>query len=637
MTARGGVVHWARRRARRPTASSPSIVRADRRPRGRQGEVDGHAGDRAQRGAGRGGHRRLGDRPRRADRAARRRPAQPHPRPGDPPQPHRDPRHLRRRDGRGRGARPRTASPTTPPRWPRRPVCTCGRGSCDAEVAVSGANFAVAETGTLAVVESEGNGRMCLTLPRVLVTVMGIEKVVPTWRDLEIFLQVLPRSSTGERMNPYTSMWTGVTPGDGPQEFHLVLLDNGRTATLADPDGRAGAALHPLLGLPQRLPGLRADRRARVRLRLPGPDRCGAVARSSPGVADERRRCRSPRRCAAPATRSARSRSTSRRCSSTCARKSWRTRRSTTACAGGERALMTSAAWTMSNPRRWRYALRSARAGRVLGRTRGRISTLPPPLSGVDGEPRPAAPPKQSFRDWWSRDARWLAVSARDEVLRPGAAGPGGPARTPLGASATDRGPARRMTPTDACSTCWPERLVDYRAVVHRASAATVASWSRLPRRARRRDAGRCRTASPPEWLARLGRAGRRRPAADHPRARRRRRGRDHVHAGGRRDRDDRPRRRGRARVGAPSAWCPTTTCRGRAPTGRGRGARTPIARLDPCATGDLDQRPERDQRHRARPRRGRPRPAHPRGRPALVTRCRGVQSAGDPWARIGA
>jgi L-lactate dehydrogenase complex protein LldF len=103
---------------------------------------------------------------------------------------------------------------------------------------VSGANFAVADTGTVMVVESEGNGRMCITLPDVLVTVMGIEKLVPTWRDMEIFLQLLPRSSTAERMNPYTSMWTGVTAGDGPQEFHLVLLDNGRTATLADAVGR---------------------------------------------------------------------------------------------------------------------------------------------------------------------------------------------------------------------------------------------------------------------------------------------------------------------------------------------------------------------------------------------------------------
>jgi L-lactate dehydrogenase complex protein LldF len=111
-----------------------------------------------------------------------------------------------------------------------------------AKVGVSGANFAVAETGTIVVVESEGNGRMCTTLPPVLVTVVGIEKLVPTFADLEVFLQLLPRSSTGERMNPYTSLWTGVADGDGPQEFHVVLLDNGRTRVLADDVGRQ--ALH---------------------------------------------------------------------------------------------------------------------------------------------------------------------------------------------------------------------------------------------------------------------------------------------------------------------------------------------------------------------------------------------------------
>jgi L-lactate dehydrogenase complex protein LldF len=105
-------------------------------------------------------------------------------------------------------------------------------------VAISGANFAVAETGTVCVVESEGNGRMCVTLPKVLISVMGIEKVLPTWQDMEVFLQLLPRSSTAERMNPYTSLWTGVREGDGPQEFHLVLLDNGRTQVLADAVGR---------------------------------------------------------------------------------------------------------------------------------------------------------------------------------------------------------------------------------------------------------------------------------------------------------------------------------------------------------------------------------------------------------------
>ncbi len=107
-----------------------------------------------------------------------------------------------------------------------------------AKVAISGANFAVAETGTVCVVESEGNGRMCLTLPPVLISVMGIEKLIPTWQDFEVFMQLLPRSSTGERMNPYTTFWTGVAAGDGPQEFHLILLDNGRTNTLADEIGR---------------------------------------------------------------------------------------------------------------------------------------------------------------------------------------------------------------------------------------------------------------------------------------------------------------------------------------------------------------------------------------------------------------
>lgn len=107
-----------------------------------------------------------------------------------------------------------------------------------AKVAISGANIGVAETGTVAIYESEGNGRMCLTLPETLVTVMGIEKLVPTYQDIEVISQLLPRSATGERMNPYTSFWTGVTEGDGPQEFHIILMDNGRTNVLQDEVGR---------------------------------------------------------------------------------------------------------------------------------------------------------------------------------------------------------------------------------------------------------------------------------------------------------------------------------------------------------------------------------------------------------------
>ena len=102
-------------------------------------------------------------------------------------------------------------------------------------VAIGGANFLIAESGAVVVVESEGNGRMCLTLPKTLITIAGIEKVLPRYQDLEVTLQMLARSATGERMNPYNSVWTGVTPGDGPEKFHIILLDNGRSAMLNRP------------------------------------------------------------------------------------------------------------------------------------------------------------------------------------------------------------------------------------------------------------------------------------------------------------------------------------------------------------------------------------------------------------------
>ena len=101
--------------------------------------------------------------------------------------------------------------------------------------AISGANYLIAETGGVAIVESEGNGRMCLTLPRTLITIAGIEKVLPRFTDLEVFLQLLARSATGERMNPYNSLWTGVASGDGPERVHVILLDNGRSRLLRKP------------------------------------------------------------------------------------------------------------------------------------------------------------------------------------------------------------------------------------------------------------------------------------------------------------------------------------------------------------------------------------------------------------------
>ncbi len=106
------------------------------------------------------------------------------------------------------------------------------------KTSVSGANFLIADTGGVCIVESEGNGRMCLTLPETLITIAGIDKVLPRFRDLEVMLQLLPRSATGERMNPYNSIWTGVHENDGPRNFHVVLMDNARTSVLADAESR---------------------------------------------------------------------------------------------------------------------------------------------------------------------------------------------------------------------------------------------------------------------------------------------------------------------------------------------------------------------------------------------------------------
>jgi L-lactate dehydrogenase complex protein LldF len=272
-----------------------------------------------------------------------------------------------------------------------------------ASFAVSGANFAVAETGTLAVVESEGNGRMCLTLPRTLVTVMGIEKLVPTWRDLEVFLQLLPRSSTGERMNPYTSTWAGVTPGDGPSEFHLVLLDNGRTAVLADEAGRdalncircsaclnvcpvyertgghaygsvypgpIGAVLSP------QLTGVDGDS---VNDSLPyASSLCGACFDACPVRIDI------PSMLVHLRARHVEEHAGRHRVPSP------------------EAVAMAVAAWAMGDPGRFAAAQKASRVGRLLARGRGRISSLPPPLSAWTASRDLPAPPTQTFRQWWA-------------------------------------------------------------------------------------------------------------------------------------------------------------------------------------------------------------------------------------------
>jgi len=270
-----------------------------------------------------------------------------------------------------------------------------------ARVGVSGANFAVAETGTLSVVESEGNGRMCLTLPETLITVMGIEKLVPTWQDLEVFLQLLPRSSTGERMNPYTSMWTGVHPGDGPQDVHLVLLDNGRTATLADEVGRQALHCIRCSACLNVCPVYERTGGHAYGSVYPGP--IGAIL--SPqltGVEDNASLPFASSLCGA--------------CYDVCPVKinipevlvhlrarHVEERRSTRTVPNGEEIAMAAAGWVMADPRRYAAAQRAARVGRILAAGRDRIRALPPPLSAWTASRDAPKPPSETFRDWWTR------------------------------------------------------------------------------------------------------------------------------------------------------------------------------------------------------------------------------------------
>jgi L-lactate dehydrogenase complex protein LldF len=107
-----------------------------------------------------------------------------------------------------------------------------------ADLGITGANFAVAETGTVVLVSNEGNARLTTTCPRVHVALMGMEKVIPRLADLPVFLKLLARAATGQTLSVYTSLVTGPRrPGepDGPDEFHLVILDNGRSRVLATP------------------------------------------------------------------------------------------------------------------------------------------------------------------------------------------------------------------------------------------------------------------------------------------------------------------------------------------------------------------------------------------------------------------
>ncbi|HEV2372520.1 MAG TPA: lactate utilization protein B [Streptosporangiaceae bacterium] len=267
-----------------------------------------------------------------------------------------------------------------------------------ATVGVSGANFVVADTGSLVVVESEGNGRMCLTLPETLISVVGVEKVLPSWQDLEVFLALLPRSSTAERMNPYTTTWSGVTPGDGPRHCHLVLLDNGRTATLADTVGR------------QALRCIRCSACLNV---CPVYERAGGHAYGSPYpgpigaiLTPQLRGFASESDASLPFASSL-----CGACYEVCpvginipeVLVHLRARAVAKQRHYAERAVFAVSGIILRSGRRLGRAQRLASLSRhVIGRS-GRMRHLPPPLSRWTDTRDAPAPPPESFRAWWAR------------------------------------------------------------------------------------------------------------------------------------------------------------------------------------------------------------------------------------------
>ena len=284
------------------------------------------------------------------------------------------------------------------------------------KIGISGANFLVAETGAVCVVESEGNGRMCVTLPEMLITLVGIEKIIPKSQDLEVFLQLLPRSATGERMNPYNSLWAGVTPGDGPREFHVILLDNGRTKLLEDELERetlqcirCGACLNAC-------PVYRETGGLAYGSIYSGP--IGAIL--------------SPQLQSLEHSRSLPYASTlCGACYEVCPVKidipevlihlRGRLVREEQKTLGGklsiENLAMQAAAKSFMSARRYEAAQRLARIGQKLFERDGELRSLPGVAGGWTKFRDLRAIPKQSFREWWKSEGPGHEHDRREEIL----------------------------------------------------------------------------------------------------------------------------------------------------------------------------------------------------------------------------
>ena len=288
----------------------------------------------------------------------------------------------------------------------------------EAKVAISGANFGCADTGTVSIVESEGNGRMCLTLPETLITVMGIEKLLPNFEDLGVFLQLLPRSSTGERMNPYTSLWSGVTEGDGPQNFHIVLLDNGRTAALSSEIGREALKCIRCSACLNVCPVYERAGGHSYGSTYPGP--IGAIITPQLTGIDS---SDDPNGSLPYAS------SLCGRCNEVCPVKipitdillELRYQKAKNEPNHLEKAAFTTISQVWGRSSVWDKLVRMVALGRVLGGFNGKIDLMPPPISGWTEYRDVAVPPKKSFRQWWgSEEAERLLAEAREQGVPEG-------------------------------------------------------------------------------------------------------------------------------------------------------------------------------------------------------------------------
>ena len=285
----------------------------------------------------------------------------------------------------------------------------------DAKVAISGANFGIAETGTLSIVESEGNGRMCLTLPETLISVMGIEKLLPTFKDLEVFLQLLPRSSTGERMNPYTSLWSGTTENDGPKNFHIVLIDNGRTHALANAIGREALKCIRCSACLNVCPVYERAGGHAYGSTYPGP--IGAIL--TPQLAGMES-AEDPNASLPYAS------SLCGACFEVCpveidipsALLELRHQKIEHHRPKFEGMIMSSMGLVFGNKQIWNFSARAAVLGRALGCPKGKITSLPGFLSGWSNVRDTAIPPKKTFRAWFaSEEGKKTLAAARKEGI----------------------------------------------------------------------------------------------------------------------------------------------------------------------------------------------------------------------------